>query len=326
LDDPTLLKQEVLMATRLLQAIADRVLLGDGAMGTQLQAAGLSAGACGEAWNIEHPEPVLAIQRAYVAAGSDCLITNTFGGCAITLERHGVANRTREINESAVRIARQALESSNAMGFVLGDIGPFGEFLEPLGDVPADHVRDAFRQQADALVSAGVDAIIIETQVALDELAIAIAAARAAGAPCIIASMAYDVSQGTGELRTIMGVTAAQAAVAARDAGADIIALNCGKGMDMTCAARCVREYHAACNLPVMAQPNAGSPVIQDGKITYMQTPEAMARELPGLLDAGTSIVGACCGSTPEHIRRMRPIVDDFNRRRIANHANAQHN
>jgi 5-methyltetrahydrofolate--homocysteine methyltransferase len=310
------------MSAKLLEAIADRVLLGDGAMGTQLQAAGLPAGACGEAWNLEHPDRVRAIQRAYVTAGSDCLITNTFGGCAITLELHRLADRVRAINAAAVRLAREAF--SPRAGFVLGDIGPFGGFLEPLGDVPPARVRDAFREQADALVSAGIDAIIIETQVALDELTIAIEAAKAAGAPCIIASLAYDVAAGGLDIRTMMGVLPEEAAATARDAGADVIALNCGKGMNMLTAAECVKRYRAACALPVMAQPNAGSPVVVGGKVTYHQTPEAMAHELPKLLDAGASIVGACCGSTPAHIKLMRAVVDEFNKRREPKHAEHQ--
>lgn len=302
------------MRPTLLDAIRQKVLLGDGAMGTQLHSAGLAPGACGEIWNLEHPDRVGAIHRAYVKAGSDCIITNTFGGCAIALERHGLANRVRAINEAGVRVAREAAGD----GFVLGDIGPFGGFLEPVGDTPESLVRDAFREQAEALVGAGCDAIIIETQVALEELTLAIAAARAAEAPCVIASLAFDPTRGGEELRTIMGVTPEQAAIAARDAGADLIALNCGTGMDMSAAAVCVKRYRAVCDLPVMAQPNAGSPVMVDGKVTYRQTPERMASDMPALLEAGASIIGACCGSTPTHIAMLRPVVDAFNAKRAA--------
>jgi 5-methyltetrahydrofolate--homocysteine methyltransferase len=302
------------MPAKLLEAIVDRVLLGDGAMGTQLQAAGLPAGACGEAWNLDHPDRVLAIQHAYVTAGSDCLITNTFGGCAISLERHGCADRVRQINQAAVRIARDAFGQRG--GFVLGDIGPFGGFLEPLGDVPASRVGDAFGEQAEALVAAGVDAIIIETQVALDELTLAIEAAKKAGAPCVIASVAFDVTPGEQKIHTMMGVSPEEVAATVGELGADIVALNCGKGMDMLSAARCVARYRATCDLPVMAQPNAGSPVFQDGKATYHQTPESMAKDLPRLLEAGANIIGACCGSTPAHIQRMRVVIDKHNQER----------
>jgi 5-methyltetrahydrofolate--homocysteine methyltransferase len=295
-----------------LQAISQRVLLGDGAMGTQLQAAGLEPGGCGEAWNTQHPDRVLAIQKAYVDAGSDCLITNTFGGCRIMLDRHKLGDQVREINIAAAKLARQAFGAKP--GFVLGDIGPFGGLLEPLGDVPQDKVRDAFAEQADALVAGGVDAIIIETQVALEELALAIEAANKAGASCIIGSLAYDVTLARDEIRTMMGVEPEQAATFMRDAGVHILALNCGTGIDMHWAAQCVRRYKAVCDLPTMAQPNGGQPELRAGKIVYKQTPEQMAAEAPELLAAGANIIGACCGSTPAHIAKLRPLIDDRNR------------
>jgi 5-methyltetrahydrofolate--homocysteine methyltransferase len=260
---------------------------------------------------------VLAIQRAYVEAGSDCLITNTFGGCRLTLERHGLAGQAGAINESGARIARQAL--GDRAGFVLGDIGPFGGFLEPLGDVPVELVRDAFDEQAAALVAGGVDAIIIETQVAMDELGIAIEAARKAYAPCIIASLAYDALAGDGhDMRTMMGVSPEQAAVFARDAGADVIALNCGKGIDIPRAAACIQRYRAACQLLTMAQPNAGAPVLIDGKAVYRQSPQEFAEQLPRLLASGVNILGACCGSTPAHIRIMRSLLDGRDRSKLS--------
>ena len=145
------------MANSLLDALQERVLLGDGAMGTQLMNAGLESGGCGEAWNIEHPERVLAIQRRYVEAGSDCLITNTFGGCRIMLDRHEPGMDVAAINAAAVRIAREAFDGRE--GFVLGDIGPFGGLMEPYGEHTVAQVRAAFLEQAQALVGAGADAI-----------------------------------------------------------------------------------------------------------------------------------------------------------------------
>jgi 5-methyltetrahydrofolate--homocysteine methyltransferase len=295
------------MNSRLLDATRQRVLLCDGAMGTQLQIAGLSPGACGEAWNVEFPERVLGIQCSYVEAGSDCLITNTFGGCRITLERHGLADRAFQINQAGVQIAREAF--GERPGFVLGDIGPFGGFLEPLGDTPLTTVREAFQEQADALVSAGVDAIIIETQVALDELSLAIQSARAAGAPCVIASLAFDAPLTGKDVRTIMGVTPEDAARFVTDAGADVVAMNCGKGIDILWAARIIRRYKSATDLPTMAQPNAGAPVMERGQLTYKQTPAQVAEGLPLLLEAGVKIVGGCCGSTPAHIAALRSLI-----------------
>ncbi len=291
-----------------LEAARTRVLLGDGAMGTQLQRAGLEPGGCGEAWNLEHPDRVLAIQRAYAGAGSDCLITNTFGASRIMLERHGHAARVAEINRAGVRIARDAF--GGRAGFVLGDLGPFGGLMEPYGDIPESRVRDAFLEQAEALVSAGVDAIIVETQTSLEELGVAIEAAKMAGAPCVIGSLAFDVMVDGSDVKTMMGIAPEEAAAFLRDVGADVAALNCGSGVDVGWAARVVKRYRAVCDLPTMAQPNAGLPVLENMKVVYKQAPGEMAARLPELLAAGVRIAGACCGSTPDHIRALREVLD----------------
>lgn len=291
----------------LLSALAERPLLSDGAMGTQLQRAGLEPGGCGEAWNLDHPERVLAIQRAYVEAGSDCLITNTFGASRIMLERHR-ERRVAEINRAGVEIAREAF--GDRIGFVLGDIGPFGGLLEPYGDMPADRVAESFAEQAGALISAGADAIIIETQTAFEELELAITAARAASAPCLIASMAFDLMRDGSEVRTMMGVTPEAAVEFMHEQGVEIAALNCGTGVDMIRAADTVRRYRSVHPMPVMAQPNAGQPVLEHMEVIYKQSPEEMSAGLGELLAAGAAIVGGCCGSTPEHIRAFRKILD----------------
>ncbi len=288
----------------LLVALDDHVLLGDGAMGTQLQLAGLEPGGCGEAWNIDHPERILAIQRAYVDAGSECLLTNTFGACRIMLDRHDEGDRVDAINRAAVAIAREAFGPKG--GFVIGDIGPFGGLMEPYGEIPRERVERAFLEQARALVSAGADAIIIETQTALEELEIGLRAAREAGAPVVIGSIAYDRMLEGEEVRTMMGVSPEQGAEFMVARGADILALNCGTGIDMAMAADIVRRYRSVSRLPVMAQPNAGQPELIDMKVVYRQTPDEMASGLPALLHAGVSIVGGCCGSTPAHIRRLK--------------------
>ena len=298
------------MSETFMQAFGRRVLLGDGAMGTQLQCAGLEAGGCGEAWNLEHPDRLLAIQKAYVKAGSDCLTTNTFGGCRIMLERHGRERDVAAINRAGVEVAREAF--GEAAGFVIGDIGPFGGLMEPYGEVTQQQVREAFAEQAEALVSAGVDALIIETQTALEELAIGIEAAKKAGAPCVIGSMAYDVTRDGSEIRTMMGIDPEQAAAFMRDAGVDVLALNCGTGIGVEWAARAVRRYQAVSDLPTMAQPNAGQPVLEKMKVVYKQTPQEMVAELPQLLETGVNIVGACCGSTATHLALFRETIDRF--------------
>jgi len=297
------------MKKPLLEAIREKTLLGDGAMGTQLQQAGLEPGGCGEAWNTEHPGRVLAIQKKYVEAGSDCLITNTFGGSRIMLERHAQDSDVEAINESGALIAREAFGGKE--GYVLGGIGPFGGLLEPYGEVTEKSVREAFAEQAMALVSGGVDAIIIETQTSLEELGIGLEAAREAGAPCVIGSMAYDVTFDGEEIRTMMGIGPEDAAEFMVENGADVIALNCGSGVDVSWAARAVERYRRITDLPTMAQPNAGLPELIDMEVVYRQTPEEMTGELSALLSAGANIVGGCCGSSPAHLRLFRKLLDE---------------
>jgi 5-methyltetrahydrofolate--homocysteine methyltransferase len=299
------------MKKPLREAVLERRLVCDGAMGTQLMLAGLESGNCGELWNLTHPERVLAIQRRYVEAGADCLITNTFGGSPLMLKRHGADQDLRAINQAGVRIAKEAF--GDRVGYVFGDIGPLGAILEPYGELSEADARAALDQQATALVDAGVDAIIIETQTSLEELGLAIDAAKAAGAPCIIGSLAYDLSADGTFYKTMMGVSPEQAAGFVEGRGAHIIALNCGTGMDMPGAAKVVRLYRESCQLPTMVQPNAGLPILEKGKAVYKQPPKETAQAVPEVLAAGANIVGSCCGSTPEHTRAIRRAVEQFN-------------
>jgi len=292
----------------LLDAIKERPLLGDGAMGTQLMIAGLEQGNCGEAWNLTHPERVLAIQRRYVEAGSDCLLTNTFGGSRIMLNRHSHADDVVAVSTAGVHLAREAFGGRD--GYVIGDVGPFGGLMEPYGDFSERQVLDAFREQAKALVDAGADAVIIETQTSLEELALGLTAAREAGAACVIGSMAYDVTLDGSTFRTMMGVDPERAAEFMQEHGADIVALNCGTGMDMERARQAVLRYVQVTTLPIMVQPNAGQPKLVDMKVVYDETPDQMVTGVVPLLEAGASIIGGCCGSTPDHIRAFRQAMD----------------
>ncbi|HEY5551564.1 MAG TPA: homocysteine S-methyltransferase family protein [Opitutaceae bacterium] len=300
------------MQSSLLESLQTRRLVCDGAMGTQLMLAGLEQGGCGEAWNLTHPERVLAIQNRYVDAGADCIITNTFGGSRIMLRRHGHEAELAEINAAGVRIAREAF--AGRPGFVLGDIGPLGALLEPYGDLSEADAASALGEQAEALVKTGADAIIIETQTGLEELGLAIDAAKAAGAPCIIASLAYDLSMDGTFYKTMMGISPEQAAAFVEERGAHVVALNCGTGMDMVGAAMVGRIYREHCSLPVMVQPNAGLPVLENLKAVYKQLPADMAKSVPEVLDAGIAIIGSCCGSTPDHTRAIRAVVESFNK------------
>jgi 5-methyltetrahydrofolate--homocysteine methyltransferase len=279
-------------------------------MGTQLMLAGLEQGNCGEEWNLTHPERVLAIQRRYAEAGSDCILTNTFGGSRIMLNRHSNGDKAADVNKAAVHIAREAF--NGRAGFVIGDIGPFGGLLEPYGDFTEAQVAAAFEEQAKALVEAGADAIIIETQTSLEELLLGITAAKEAGASCVIGSLAYDVTLDGSTFRTMMGVDPERAAEFLQEHGADVVALNCGTGMDMERAREAVARYRRVTALPLMAQPNAGLPRLVNMKVVYDEPPEHMSTGVKPLLAAGANIVGACCGSTPEHIRAFRKEMDEY--------------
>ena len=298
------------MKKPLLQALKERPLLGDGAMGTQLMLAGLEQGSCGEEWNLTYPERVLAIQRRYADAGSDCILTNTFGGSRIMLNRHGNADKVVEINKAAVKITRQAF--GDREGYVIGDIGPFGGLMEPYGDFTEAQVREAFDEQAQALVDGGADAIIIETQTSLEELGLAISAAKKAGAACVIGSMAYDVTLDGSTFRTMMGIDPERAAEFMAENGADIVALNCGTRMDMDRAKEAIERYKAVTALPLMAQPNSGQPRLVNMKVVYDQMPAQMAEGVVPMLESGVNILGACCGSTPDHIRAFRQSIDSY--------------
>ncbi len=300
------------MKTPLHEAALDQRLVCDGAMGTQLMLAGLEPGGCGELWNLTNRDRVLEIQRRYVQAGTDCLITNTFGASRTMLQRHGHADKVQAINRAGVSIAQEAFGDFD--GYILGDIGPLGTILEPYGDLPQDTAREVYEEQARALVEAGADAIIIETQTSLEELGLAVEAARAAGAACVIASLAYDLSADKTFYVTMMGVLPEQAARHLEEKGAHMVALNCGTGMDMRGAAKVIELYRKSSTLPTMVQPNAGLPVLERGKAVYKQLPEDMAIGVPYVLQAGANIIGSCCGSTPEHTRAIRRIVSEFNR------------
>jgi 5-methyltetrahydrofolate--homocysteine methyltransferase len=230
------------------------------------------------------------------------------------LNRHGHADDVTGVNRAAVAITREAFGGRS--GYVIGDIGPFGGLMEPYGEFTEAQVRAAFNEQANALIEAGADAIIIETQTSLEELGIGIEAAQEAGAACIIGSLAYDVTLDGSTFRTMMGIDPERAAAFMEEQGAHVIALNCGTRMDMNRAREAVMRYRAVSSLPIMAQPNAGQPKLVDMKVVYDETPEQMVGGVVPLIKAGTNIIGACCGSTPDHIRAFRAAIDDYERSR----------
>jgi len=285
------------------------VFLLDGAMGTQLIARGVEAGKCNDWLNVEMPDMVLEIHRDYFEAGSDAVIANTFGANRYALNRHGCGDKVFEINKAGAEVARKA---AGADRYVLGDVGPTGGFLEPLGTLKADHVREAFVEQVKGLLAGGVDGLIVETMTALDEFEIAIDAARSAGGGLpVFASMSFD--KGGAGFRTMMGVDVVTAVSKMLSLGVDAVGFNCGTAsLDeyvelskayATAAQAARKEAH------IFAEPNAGKPELIDGQAVYKVTPEEFAAACSRIAANGIRILGGCCGSTPEHIRAVADVL-----------------
>jgi len=288
--------------TNLLDELKTRPLLCDGAMGTQLFARGLKAGECGELWNVDRPADIQAIHQAYRDAGCDLITTNTFGGSAACLKKAGLADRAAELNLAGARLARAA---AGDHAYVLGDIGPFGDFLEPLGDMTASELLDIFFQQATNLYAGGADAIIIETMSDPAELEIAVSAAKKASPSPVIATYAFT-DGGNRTFRTMMGTDVKDAISRAISAGADIVGANCGTSLGLPDYVHLAEQILAAAKgRPVMIQPNAGSPTLIDGKLIYRAKSDDMAATVPSFLKLGVRIVGGCCGTTPAHLQAM---------------------
>ena len=290
------------MATSdLASAIAERVLVADGAMGTMLQAAGLAPGAPAELWNRERPDEVRAIHAAYAEAGADLILTNSFGGTRIKLQRHGLGAEAAILSRLAAELAREAAGSGR---YVLGDLGPTGELLEPLGKLTFAEVRDAYAEQAEALAAGGVDAILVETMSDAQEARAAIAGAGDACALPVICTFSFDRGQ-----RTMMGVKAADLVPLWRDEGLLAIGANCGHSLEDTLSV--IAELHELLpDVPLVAKPNAGVPVLgEDGKTYFNFGPREMATFAERYLHHGVRIIGGCCGSTPAHIEALRQAV-----------------
>jgi 5-methyltetrahydrofolate--homocysteine methyltransferase len=278
-----------------------RVIVADGAMGTMLQAAGLPIGMAPEGWLLENPAAVGSVHRAYIEAGSDLILTCTFGGTRLRLERSGLGHRLSEINRCAVEVARAAAGDEV---FVAGDIGPMGEFLAPLGTLTYEEAVDIFAEQAAALAEAGVDVLYVETISALDEAKAAVEGAlRVADGIPVTATLSFD-SHG----RTNMGVRPEEAAEALLELGVDALGANCGATLDMTLDA--AEKMHCiAPEMPLIVKPNAGKPRLVGDEVLYDATPEDMASYARRFVDLGARIVGGCCGSTPEHIAAIARAV-----------------
>lgn len=282
-----------------------RVVVGDGAWGTELMARGLLAGDCPEVVNLDRPEVLAEVGALYLDAGAEYLTTNTFGASPLKLARYGLDERCEEINRAGVEAVRRC---AGGRAWVWASIGPCGRILKPYGDVGVDTVRNGFVRQAGALVAAGADVLCVETMTDLREATLAVEAARAAapGLP-IVATMTFDPTP-RGYV-TIMGTTLAAAAAGLEHAGADVVGSNCGNGIQEM--VEIARELRACTALPLAIQSNAGLPENRDGEVVYPETPEHMARHAVELARIGVAVVGGCCGAGPEHIRAIRHAIHD---------------
>jgi 5-methyltetrahydrofolate--homocysteine methyltransferase len=284
-----------------------RILVADGAWGTLLQAQGLESGSCPEIWNVEEPDKVRSIAAAYCEAGSDLVLTNTFGGSTLALKRHGLVERIEELNTAGARLSLEGAPGK----LVAASIGPTGEFLPPMGEVTEAEMKNAFAEQIRAVLKAGVRILCIETMTAVEEAVCAVQAAREAAEQLsiqveVMATMTFtETPKG---YRTFMGVDCRSAVEKLTEAGADVLGSNCGNGIEQMVPI--AREFRQLSDKPILIQANAGLPQIEEGVTVFRQSPEHMARWVPRLIEAGVSIVGGCCGTTPEHIRRIRAQVD----------------
>jgi methionine synthase I (cobalamin-dependent) len=275
-------------------------ILADGAMGTMLFDAGLTSGDSPERWNVERPDVVRSIHLAYRDAGSRIVLTNTFGGNRFRLALHGLDTRVAELNEAAARLAGEIAHVPGSRAAVAGDIGPSGGILAPLGDLERDDAVKGFAEQAAALHAGGVDVFWIETMSALEEVEAALEGVRQAapGVPVVV-TMSFDTHG-----HTMMGVSPEQAAKELIALGAAAVGGNCGLGPAELLPAM-IAMRAAAPDAVLVAKPNAGLPVLEDGKAVYRGSPEEMADYARRLVTAGVRIVGGCCGSAPAHLRAM---------------------
>jgi 5-methyltetrahydrofolate--homocysteine methyltransferase len=293
------------MTDRLTPLLAERPwLLADGATGSNLFERGLLSGDAPELWNTEHPDRIADLQRAFVAAGADIILTNSFGGTRYRLKLHKAESRVGELNEAAARISRAEADRAGRTVLVGGSIGPTGEILEPLGPLSLADARAAFAEQAAALARGGADILWIETMSSVEETEAAIAGARTTGLP-VVATLSFDTNG-----RTMMGVTPADLAGLQRKHALHACGSNCGTGPSEMVACVVNLANAADPNAILVAKANCGIPQYVDGAIRFSGTPELMAEYARLSLDAGARIIGGCCGTSPDHLRVMRAALE----------------
>ena len=288
---------------RLLQRLQEKkVLVADGATGTNLQKVGLSGGMHAEDWVLDCPEKILDLEKAFIAAGADILLTCTFGATRLRLKGAKHAGEAELINRRAAELACQATATSGAL--VAGSMGPLGQLLKPYGPVTPDEARAAFAEQAKALAEGGVDFLLIETHFAFEEATAAFEGARTVSDLPIVVSFSYD--RGT---RTMMGAKPADMIKRYKQMGAVLVGANCGTSLENMEAI--VKEYASTePGFPLWVKPNAGMPRVENGQTVYDVTPEHMAQFARKYVELGARVVGGCCGSTPEHIAAIAKAVN----------------
>ena len=283
----------------------DRPIVADGAMGSVLMANGLEFGDPPELWNLEHPEIIRRVQRGYADAGAQVLLTNTFGGNRLRLELHGREDRVDQLNRTAAVLARVEANAADHLVIVAGDIGPSGQIMEAIGGTLTPEIaREVFAEQARALAAAGVDVMWIETMSDVSETVAAIQGAKDAAPDVpVIATMSFDTRG-----HTMMGVSPERAAEALLGAGAAAVGGNCGNGPEELVPV--IEKMRAAFpDAILVAKGNVGMPQLVGMAVAYETTPETMAGFARRFRDAGANVIGACCGSTPPHLRAMAEAI-----------------
>ncbi len=282
------------------EALEKGILISDGAMGTMLQGKGLTDGGAPELWNVENPTAIEEVLEEYAAAGANLITTNTFGGTRGRLQMHGLEDRLFELNKAGAEIARKVADRHPGC-FVMGDVGPSGELMEPMGTMTIDEAKALFADQIKALVAGGVDAILIETMSDLQEVEAAVKAAKEVAPDLpVIVTFSFDTN-----LRTMMGVKPAVAVTTLAAEGVRIIGANCGRGVDeMRVIARELTDARPD-GVYIITQSNAGLPKLVGGDFIYDGTPEEMAKYAQDMKALGVNVIGSCCGSSPAHTKAM---------------------